>query len=187
MGGDLQEFKGAGMGERHMFEATADRGWYVAQVRPNALQAAKRNLLRQGFEVFVPLLEQSCRQGRKFVTSLRPLFPGYLFVQDEAAGGNLQAINSTYGVSKLVSFGYQPSKVPTKLIDAIKQRCDPDGLFQSAAELQVGDAVTVAAGPFSSFLATVEKVDQAKRIWILLEVMGRTQRLSVPSHSLLKA
>ena len=54
--------------------------WFLAQCKPNSHNVAKRNLVRQGFSVFLPLQETTRRARGRFVTQMRPLFPGYLFV-----------------------------------------------------------------------------------------------------------
>ncbi len=40
------------------------------------------------------------------------------------------------------------------------------------------------AGRLSEFVATVEKVDPDQRVWVLLELMGRTMRVAVHSDAL---
>ena len=87
-------------------------GWYVALVRPNSVEIALRNLLRQGFEVFYPREFETRRKGTKFVDVVRPVFPGYLFVSLAVDGSDVRKVNSTYGVARLVSFGGAPARVP---------------------------------------------------------------------------
>lgn len=55
-----------------------DRGasWFLAQFKPNSHKIAVRNLARQGFRTFLPMLEETrCARGR-FTQQMRPLFPG---------------------------------------------------------------------------------------------------------------
>jgi transcriptional antiterminator RfaH len=56
------------------------KNWYLIQFKPNSHQIAARNLIRQGFEIFLPLQEITKRKDTKFTNVLRPLFPGYMFV-----------------------------------------------------------------------------------------------------------
>ena len=87
--------------------AVQDRnsGWFLAQIKPNCATIANRNLRRQGFETFLPMEEETRQRSGKFVTTKRPLFPGYIFVAFDANRGHLRSVNSTYGITKLVSFG----------------------------------------------------------------------------------
>ena len=47
-----------------------------------------------------------------------------------------------------------------------------------------GDAVEISGGPFAEFVATVENVDPDQRVWVLLELMGRTMRVAVHPDAL---
>ena len=78
--------------------------WHLIQFKPNAHRLAQRNLKRQDFEVFLPMQEITRRKASRFVSDLRPLFPGYMFVGVDSRAAPWRTINSTIGVSRLVSF-----------------------------------------------------------------------------------
>ena len=56
-----------------MTETSGD--WHVALLKPNSADLVERNLVRQGFEVFMPREIETKRRGSKFVEVSRPLFP----------------------------------------------------------------------------------------------------------------
>ena len=64
-----------------------DRGtsWFLAQFKPNCANIADKNLKRQGFQTFLPMEEETRKRNGKFVTAMRPLFPGYIFVTFDVA------------------------------------------------------------------------------------------------------
>ncbi len=66
--------------ERFRQRVTLMNHWYLIQFKPNSHRLAERNLLRQGFETFLPMQEVTRRKASRFVNDLRPLFPGYMFV-----------------------------------------------------------------------------------------------------------
>ena len=68
-----------------------DRGtsWFLAQLKPNCANIADKNLKRQGFQTFLPMEEETTQRNGKFVTAMRPLFPGYIFVAFDVARGVL--------------------------------------------------------------------------------------------------
>ncbi|WP_323811290.1 transcription termination/antitermination NusG family protein [Yoonia sp. 67-2] len=68
--------------------------WFLAQCKPNSHAVAERNLTRQGFTTFLPIREETMRVRNRFVTKLRPLFPGYLFVALDVGAGKWRAVNS---------------------------------------------------------------------------------------------
>lgn len=78
--------------------------WYVVQIKPNAEAIAKRNLLRQGLNVFAPFEDVTTRKANKLVEVRRPLFSGYLFVRFDSQFVRWRTVNSTVGVNRLVFF-----------------------------------------------------------------------------------
>lgn len=164
-----------------------DNSWFLAQLKPNAHQLAQRHLARQGFETFLPLEERTIRRAGRFQNALKPLFPGYIFVMFCAAQGRWRAINSTQGITRLVSFGRDPEPVPTRLVEALRRRCDGNGKLQPPALPEPGDKVRVTSGPFSDFAAKVERVAPDSRIWVLIELMGRQTRVAVAPDGILPA
>ena len=106
-----------------------ERHWFLAQLKPNCAHIAERNLGRQGFETFLPMEEETRTRKGKFITASRPMFPGYIFVAFDAARGLWRSVNSTYGITRLVSFGKEPAPVPHGLVHELRTRCDDSGLF----------------------------------------------------------
>lgn len=165
-----------------------DHEWHLVQLRPNGHALAERNLARQGFATFLPRHRATVRRSGRFVTELRPLFPGYIFVATHPGSAPWRKINSTLGVSRVVSFGGgQPRAVPHSLVAGLMARCDAAGELVELGQFAAGDAVEVRAGPFADFVATVEQVDPGRRVWVLLELMGRETRISLAPEDLSKS
>ena len=158
--------------------------WYLVQFKPNCHEMAERNLRRQNFHTFLPMQEETKRKSGRFVSTLRPLFTGYLFVGFDPSKGGWRAINSTYGITRLVSFGEIPQPVPLDLISRLMLRCDEGGKLLPPPILKPGDAVKISDGPFAEFAATVETISPDQRVWVLLDLMGRTTRVAVHSDAL---
>lgn len=159
--------------------ARADTGrWFLAQLKPGGDQRARQNLARQGIRSFMPSRAVTQRRAGRLHEVVRPLFPGYLFVQVDPAVGAWRRINSTYGVSRLVGFGGAgPSEVPVEFVSGLMARTDEgERLVPVVSDYATGDAVRIVAGPFARQLARIEEVADADRIHVLLEIMGRTVR-----------
>ncbi|MDA0361799.1 MAG: transcriptional activator RfaH [Proteobacteria bacterium] len=159
--------------------------WFILQVKPNSHRLAERNLNRQGFESFLPLHKISKHKYNRYIEDLRPLFPGYMFVAFDPESGSWRQINSTIGVSKLISFGDQPSQIPLDLISGLMARCSSDGKLLPPNQLNKGDAVKLLTSPFANYIAKVETIDPDQRVWVLMELMGRVTRISVDPNQLL--
>ena len=163
-----------------------DRGenWFLAQVKPNCASIADKNLRRQGFKTFLPLEEETRQRNGKFVTAMRPLFPGYIFVAFDAARGFWRSVNSTYGITRLVSLGKEPTAVTEDLVSQLMSRCDATGKLLPPKLLKPGDQVTMTQGPFTNFVAEVEKITPDRRAWVLMEIMGVQTRVTVDAGHL---
>ncbi|UYP67513.1 transcriptional activator RfaH [Thalassobacter stenotrophicus] len=163
-----------------------DRGtsWFLAQLKPNCANIADKNLKRQGFNTFLPMEEETRQRNGKYVTAMRPLFPGYIFVAFDVARGFWRTVNSTHGITRLVSFGKEPTAVPLNLVSQLMLRCDANGKLLPPKLLKPGDQVTMTKGPFTNFVAEVEKIVPDRRVWVLMELMGRQARVAVEAHQL---
>jgi len=158
--------------------------WCVAQIKPNSIKIAERNLLRQGFRTFAPREQVTKRVRGRFVTTEQPFFPGYIFIAVDPAKAGWRQINSTTGVSRLVCVGNEPAEIPPDLITQLMLRCDGGGRIQPPDRLNVGDHVRVTSGPFANFIVEVESIAPDRRIWVLMDMMGARTRIKVARENL---
>lgn len=167
-------------------QGNSDDSWVLVQFKPNSDAIAVRNLERQAVQVFLPRVEQTQRRGEKFVTTVKPLFPGYLFARIDVEGQAWQVINSTFGVSRIVSTGGKPSRVPAGLVDALKARCTDDVVIEDPVAFAQGDEVKLASGPFTDWIGEIVEMTGDQRAWVLLDLMGRRTRVAVDTRNLLE-
>ena len=158
--------------------------WFILQFKSNSHHLAAKNLNRQGFETFLPLHETTSQRLSRFINTSKPLFPGYMFVKFDVADSKWHKINSTYGVSRLITFNSILKSIPTIFVDHLMKRYDLSGKLLPIQKLKKGDQVTVLNGPFANFIATVEKYEADQRIWILMDLMGRKTKIQTPSDNL---
>ena len=155
--------------------------WYVAQLKPNGFARAVANLTRQGFDTFMPMQNRTIRHARQLKNVTRPVFPGYLFVQFGADRADWRKINSTFGVSRLISFNErQPAPVPTDLIAGLRARCNERDILQPLRDLKKGEQVRLLSGAFADFVGEVETLMGDESVRVLLEIMGQSTRLDLP-------
>jgi transcriptional antiterminator RfaH len=158
--------------------------WFILQFKSNSHHLAAKNLNRQGFETFLPLHETTSRSLSRFINTSKPLFPGYMFIRFDKAESEWYKINSTYGVSRLITFNSHLKSIPTKFVDSLMKRYDLSGKLLPIKKLKEGDQVAILKGPFANFIATVEKYEADQRIWILMDLMGRKTKIITPSDAL---
>jgi transcriptional antiterminator RfaH len=163
--------------------------WYVVQTHINCEAKAASNLLRQGFGVYFPRYLKRRSHARKVDTVARPLFPRYLFVAIDLATQRWRSIQSTIGVSHLVSWGGNPASVNDGVIGALKQREDEGGFVRLERRIRFspGDKVRVLEGAFIDSLALVEGINDRERVAILLDFLGRKVRVLVGADLIVAA
>ena len=158
--------------------------WYLVHTKPRQEQRALENLSAQGYNCFLPLLsvERVRQQALKVVHE--PLFARYLFIEADAQH-SCAPIRSTLGVSRLVTFGAEPAKVDPILVDAIRNRTrtastEPQRLFAP------GDQVRIHSGAFAGLEAIYQMGDGQARAMVLIEILSKPVKLTVPPASLSK-
>ena len=114
-----------------------EKKWFIAQIKPNSYELAIRNLERQGFETFVPKMEITRRQKNTFHVKKVYVFPGYIFVCFDLHDIIWSKINSTYGVSKILTFHKIPSEIPSDLILELKTKYENNDNRKGIEKLQI--------------------------------------------------
>ena len=152
--------------------------WYLVQTKPRQEQRAQTNLLRQGYDAYLPMLDVERLQGRQMVTRREPLFSRYMFVRldDSQSAPSWAPIRSTLGVTRLVAFGNNlPVSVDDELIEIIKQR---EGKIPRRDRFSPGQLVVITKGPFAGVEAVYKMNDGSHRAVVLLEMLSK--QVSVP-------
>ncbi|KJK09794.1 transcription/translation regulatory transformer protein RfaH [Pseudomonas tussilaginis] len=151
------------------------QSWYLVQCKPRQDERAEQNLVRQGYLCFRPKLkrERVIRGGTK--VALESLFPGYLFIH-MSEGANWAPLNSTRGVSRVVSFGAHPLAVGEEMVQQLQQRAESE----LCTQLKIGDNVRITSGSFEGLDAIFTASDGSHRAWLLITLLNRQQEISLP-------
>jgi transcription elongation factor/antiterminator RfaH len=161
--------------------------WYVVNTQPRGEARAICRLEAQGYRVFCPRFSRTVRHARQTKRVLAPLFPNYLFVQFDVARDLWRSINGTRGVARLLTWDGLPQPVPGEVIAGLLAETRSDGTFDWTSRFEVGGSVRIADGPFAEFVGTLESLDAAGRVRVLLDVLGRSVSVALNGHSLLPA
>lgn len=167
--------------------ASASRRWFAAQTQPRKERLALQHLGNQDFEAWCPLRRSPKTIGKRKVWSLTPFFPSYVFVRLDLASERWRSINGTIGVSRLVSFGGQPSAMPQGLVERFQSLCSDDGELGFDEELREGDRVRIMGGPFDTMCGELISAEPGRRVSILLELLSGATRVSLPRDRLVAA
>lgn len=154
--------------------------WYLIQTKPRQEARAQEHLQRQNFECYRPVKHGEKKRGSRG-PSEEELFPGYLFIRMDQTNDNWYPIRSTRGVARIVTFGGMPIPVQDELIAQIRERLlapPPKVVFQQ------GEAVRIISDGFNDIEAIFLAADGDERAVILLNLLHREQKVTLPVSSL---
>ena len=153
--------------------------WHVVHTQPFAEVRAMTHLERQGYRVFYPCYRKVIHHARGRTSSLRPLFPSYLFLQLDASQHRWRSVNGTRGVVRLLTQGEYPNPVPRGVVESLQAHTGSDGALDWAPSFEVGQIVRVSEGPFAELVGKLERLDADGRVCVLLDLLGRSVPVSL--------
>ena len=93
-----------------------------------------------------------------------------------------------FGVRRLLADGPRPQAVPEDFVTALREATGTDGVSTPAPpDLQPGDAVTIATGPFVECAAVVLRLAPRERVEVLLDVLGGRVPARLPKRAVIAA
>jgi transcription elongation factor/antiterminator RfaH len=146
--------------------------WFLAHTLPKSEWKAELHLGAQGFRTFQPQIRKTIRHARQLKTVRAPLFPRYLFVILDLGRDRWLSVRSTVGVSSLFSSrDGRPVPVPIGIVESLIERSE-DTLTRLDSHLVKGQQVRILTGPFADFVGMLDRLNEAGRVRVLLEMMG---------------
>jgi transcription elongation factor/antiterminator RfaH len=146
--------------------------WFLAHTLPKSEWKAELHLGAQGFRTFQPQIRKTIRHARQLKTVRAPLFPRYLFVILDLERDRWLSVRSTVGVSSLFSNrDGRPVPVPVGIVESLIERSE-DTVTRLDSNLVQGQEVRILTGPFADFVGMLERLNEAGRVRVLLEMMG---------------
>jgi transcriptional antiterminator RfaH len=82
------------------------------------------------------------------------------------------SVRSTVGVVSLFSCDGRPVPVPEGVVETLVENTDEANITLFSSGLTPGRSVRILSGPFVDFVGTLERLDDAGRVRVLLEMMG---------------
>ncbi len=146
--------------------------WAVVNTHPHRESIAFENLVRQGFQPYCPLIRRRIRHARRSRDVLRPLFPGYIFVE-VAPDQRWQSIQSTFGVRALIQSGPDIAQLDAKFIEGLKAREIDGAVIRPQDPYKIGETVSFTSGPFAGLIARILEIESQDRIVLLLDLLNQ--------------
>lgn len=154
--------------------------WLVVATHPHREALAVDNLARQDFRTYCPMVARRVKHARKVQEVPRPLFPGYVFVA-HVAGRSWRPIMGTYGVKSLVLSGETPGLLDGGYIAAMRAREEGGLIREAGPALTVGQDVTIQGGPLDGMVGRIIELKDRERVLLLLNLLDRQAKTTVPS------
>jgi transcriptional antiterminator RfaH len=157
--------------------------WFCLRTQPKHEHLAATTLRRQiNIACFSPRVRYRKATRRGAVWFVEAMFPGYLFAEFVYAEQHRRVEHSP-GIQGIVHFGNAVATLDSHTIANLREKTGEEEIVTFNPEIQVGQAVRIAEGPFQGLEALVTRLLPAKeRIRVLLEFLGRSleTELSTP-------
>ena len=150
----------------------ANERWFLVHTQPNNERRAELHLGGQGFRTHFPTIQKTIRHARQLRTVRAPLFPRYIFIILDLERDRWLSVRSTVGVSSLFTCDGRPIPVPEGIVETLIENTDEANLTLFSSGLRPGQPVRILSGPFVDFVGTLERLDDAGRVRVLLDMMG---------------
>lgn len=138
-------------------------------------QAEDQSIADMFGNVLVPSEEVIETRGGKKVSSERKFFPGYVLIKMEMTDRTWHLVRNTPKVTGFLGAGNKPMPVPDHEAERVMNQVQ-EGVERPrrAITFEIGEAIRVADGPFSSFNGTVQEIDDERaRLKVAVSIFGR--------------
>ena len=164
-------------------EVTGERHWYAIHTYSGYENAVLRNLKQRVdslgaqdkiFNIVVPIEKKIKIKGNKRVEVEEKIYPGYILVDMIVTDDSWYIVRNTPRVTGFVGAGVNPVPLSQKEIDFLFSRMEGEKVTKHTIDLEVGETVMIADGPFKDSEGKVSDVDQDRgKVKVLVSLFGR--------------
>jgi transcription termination/antitermination protein NusG len=159
-----------------------DRNWFAIHTYAGYENAVLRNLKQRIeslgmedriFDVVVPVEKKIKIKAGKRVEVEEKIYPGYVLVDMIVTDDSWYVVRNTPRVTGFVGSGVYPVPLAQKEVDELFSRMSKDNT-KHAIDLEIGDAIIVADGPFKDLEGKVQEIDEERgKVKVLVSMFGR--------------
>lgn len=165
--------------------APRSSSWYALHVFSNAEFVVEEALTGYGIEVFLPTWSEKTEWSDRVKTIIRPLFPGYLFVNCEGTEPRREILRVP-GVIKVLPSDLSPQPVDREQIENVR-RALATRLPAIPCPYITGDEVLIDKGPLAGVRGIVQRTKRGTELIIRVETLQRAVSVHVAARDVLKA
>ncbi|MCW0309906.1 transcription/translation regulatory transformer protein RfaH [Pantoea ananatis] len=159
--------------------------WFVIQTKQNQERRAEASLVSQGIECYLPVVPVSGMRKKSKLNQMSEsiLFPRYLFAYFNPEVIHTTAVKNSRGVQSIVTFSGEPATLSPEQMESIRENIDARAPEITAKSYPVkGEGVEVLSGVFESLTGVYQEADGLKRSILLLDILGKKIRRSMPNN-----
>ena len=148
--------------------------WYALYVHSRAEKKVYEQLVKRGYEAYLPLVVKMKKWSDRLKKVEEPLFKSYLFVRADIR--YYFHVLDIPGITRFVSFERQAVVVPENQINAIKKYCNDytdDDSQPQEVELHEGQLVRIINGPMAGLMGRLAPIDNKKRLIVYIDSVGQ--------------
>ncbi|TYQ17903.1 UNVERIFIED_CONTAM: transcriptional antiterminator NusG [Acetivibrio alkalicellulosi] len=163
--------------------------WYVIFVQTGreyrVEEILRGQLDSEVFTPFVPLQEMIFRKGGTIKKELKPLFPGYVFVESKLISQEFikwtnTIIYTSHVIVSLLRYSDEEIAMRESERQMLLSLCNDEHCIEVSRGIIEGDKIYITDGPLKGHESIIKKLNRHRRkAWIEIEFMGDVRLVSM--------
>jgi transcription antitermination factor NusG len=157
-----------------------DKQWYALYTKSRAEKQLNEQLIKAGFEAYLPLQRvlKQWSDRKKWVEV--PLFRSYIFVH--ISGAEYYDVLNVPGAVRFITFEGKAVPIPPQQMEAIRQFVDTkQELPDVDLKLEPGTTINIIAGPMKGISGELIEIMGKKKVRIEIDGLGQSVFLELPA------
>ncbi len=164
-------------------ELKPERNWYAIHTYAGYENAVMRNLKQRIdslgmhdkiFAVIVPTEKKIKIKGGKRTEVEEKVYPGYVLVDMIVTDDSWYVVRNTPRVTGFVGAGVNPVPLNETEVAALFSKMDNGTTTKHKIDLELGESILIADGPFKELEGKVNEIDQERgKVKVLVSMFGR--------------
>lgn len=146
--------------------------WFALYVQPRKEKVVEKELLKRGFEVYLPIRTELRKwKDRKKIVEM-PLFTSYIFTHIE--DNDMWEIVQVSGCIKFIWFNGKPCPIPENQIDSIKMLLEKNIEIEFDNEIlpSKGDRIKIIEGGFAGLVGVIKHKGDKNNFAVRIDSLG---------------
>ena len=143
--------------------------WIALYTRPRHEKIVEQELVKKGFETYLPMLRKRRKWSDRKKWVEFPMFRSYVF--SRITFKQVLPVLETIGVVKIIKFGDEPAVIKDENVENIKLMIEGGYNPQATDYFLRGDQVEVHDGPLKGMAGEVVRLDDHDRLVIRIDAI----------------